>query len=239
MNNPTKKQTNLGIALAIIGFAMVGGALVLVPQLVDEKVKSIQSARIDSQTNENSADNLTAEDASANSQEPSASAEPATDDGSLNTAATDSDSSEALPSEEETTGETAISDRSADSDAMETSEAVEEEAQEKTRPTLVETNNKDTFEIVLQEKYEPDAASQKKLDTIIAMAKSSPGIRLKVVGMNNINKMSKLAQVGANRIANIIMKEAEITPDRIEMAVEQKDDMKDIRVIVSISGGAQ
>lgn len=43
MNETIKKQTNLGIGFAIIGFAFIGSALVFIPKLVDEKVKSIST----------------------------------------------------------------------------------------------------------------------------------------------------------------------------------------------------
>ena len=220
MNDQIKKQTNLGIVLAVIGFTMVGGALVLVPRLVDEKVKSIQSLE-DSQNTLKTGGEETA--ASARSGHSNGPAQPAANgkkegdgDGGAGKSASVAVASSGNSNEGKKPADSAASSK-----------------------TSLQASENGPWELVLVDKYEPDDASRTRLDAIVAMMKATPGVRLKVVGMNNINKMSRLAQIGANRISNTIIKNAGIAPERIETEVAQQPDMTDIRVKISVVGGAQ
>ena len=231
MTDQIKKQTNLGIALAIIGFTMVGGALVLVPSLVDRKVESLRLAVKDAgaespaKTPGISPQKKAA--GVANSKGAGASLEKA----SVDMASTKMNG-KASGEENKALGESAESGASGSATAK-TGDAA-------TTKSFVEPANDDSsWELVLTKKFEPDAASQPKLQTVIDMMKSHPGMRIRVLGMNNINKMSKLAQIGANRIAAQIVKDAEVVRERVEVSVEQQTGMTDVRVRITILGGAQ
>ncbi|MBN2342191.1 MAG: hypothetical protein JXX29_19920 [Deltaproteobacteria bacterium] len=200
MNDQIKKQTNMGIVLAILGFALIGGALVLIPKLVDEKIATMGSGnRSDSDSATGTATAATTGTAAANR-----SSMPGTDTGGA--------------------GQNAVS-AAADSDRIQ-NKAV---AASPTGPWV----------LTLQDKFDPDDASAAQLKKIIELIKSDPNLRLGIVGMNNMKKSSKLAQMGANRIANIIVKEAAVVEERLDINFEQQTDMNGIAVKVSVLGGAQ
>jgi hypothetical protein len=222
MIDRTKKQTNLGIILAVIGFTLIGGALVLIPKLVDEKIKSYRF------------------------QEPPAGAPDAT--ATRPSAAIKADTIQVADNRPtDTLSQTPAEDsgdddtRQSDNGAAEAQKAQKPESDDS--PPLAQesksTAGSDPWKLVLVDKYEPDAASKVKLQSIIEKMKSTPGMRLKIVGMNNINKTSKLAQIGANRIQAMILKEAGVVVERTETAVEQQPDMKGIHVRIFAVGGAQ
>ncbi len=218
MIDRTKKQTNLGIILAIIGFTLIGGALVLIPKLVDQKIKSLRL------------------------HEPAVSASDTTASRPDIPAAKKSNiakSAGVLPPD--TVPAESGADDGANDEAQ--SGSVGAEAPESTTPGTEAPKSAiegaGPWVLVLADRYEPDAASKTTLQAIIEKMKTTPGMHLKIVGINNINKTSKLAQIGANRIQALILKESGAVAERTETAVEQQPDIRGIRVRIISAGGAQ
>ncbi|MBN2714250.1 MAG: hypothetical protein JXX14_00265 [Deltaproteobacteria bacterium] len=228
MNDQIKKQTNLGIALAVIGFAMIGGALVLVPKLVDEKVKSIRLKEKSAATTAlgpAAATPNTSSDAAQNADSRSAESHPNDPKGAAPANASAEKSANTGLTRSESTSAKAAS--------------VPTYAPAGNTPPSGDAKDGSSWEIVLTNKYEPNDASKPALEAVIQQMKKNPSLRIRVLGTNNINRMSKLAQIGANRIAGTIIKDARIPSERVEVAVEQKTGMTDVRVIISILGGAR
>jgi hypothetical protein len=218
MIDRTKKQTNLGIILAIIGFTLIGGALVLIPKLVDQKIKSLRLHEHAVSASDTTAPRPDIPAVKKSNIAKSAGVQPP----------------DTAPAETDV-------DDGANDEAQ--SGSVGAEAPESTTPgtEVPETaiGGAGPWVLVLADKYEPDAASKTKLQTIVEKMKTTPGMRLKIVGINNINKTSKLAQIGANRIQTLILKESGAVAERTETAVEQQPDIKGIRVRIISAGGAQ
>lgn len=216
MIDRTKKQTNLGIILAIIGFTLIGGALVLIPKLVDQKIKSLRFHEHP----------VGASDTTA--------ARPDIPAAKKSNIA----NSAGIPAPETVPTETGVGD-GADNETQSGRTGTESPGSntigtEAPKSTISGTG---PWVLVLADKYEPDAASKTKLQAIIEKMKTTPGMRLKIVGINNINKTSKLAQIGANRVQALILKETGVVAERTETAVEQQADIKGIKVqIVSVGG---
>jgi hypothetical protein len=218
MIDRTKKQTNLGIILAIIGFTMIGGALVLIPKLVDQKIKSLRLHEPAIGVSDTTATRRDIPVAKKSNIATSAGVQPP----------------DTVPAE---TG----ADDGANDKAQSGSVGAEAPAGNTPGTEAPESAIGGTgpWELVLADRYEPDTASKTRLQAIIEKMKTTPGMRLKIVGINNINKTSKLAQIGANRIQALILKESGAIAERTETAVEQQPDIKGIRVRVISVGGVQ
>ena len=195
---------------------MVGGALVLIPRLVDEKVAQMQKCPPAVQSNR---DALAHDDTTEKTATVLATSKSTSPEG---LAQANGDAPQHRPAPQ--------ADVAAPQDASKPPNQAAGTSQ-------VDLSSQTEWRLVLANKFEPDEASRPALDAIIARMKASPTTRLKVHCVNNINKSSKLAMIGANRIAATIVKEASIPPERIETSYEQSADVEDIEVSVSVQGG--
>lgn len=222
-----KKQTNIGIALAIIGFALVGGALVLIPQLVEKRIESL------------SASSLQAAKTPAALGTSSPKAHPPKSTVSVAQPQNDRDNTQEHNSEPEDLSPVDTENASSDSPpapdgatAGATPEIVPEE-------TALPPSATGPWQIIFRDKFEINPASKPSLDFIVEKIKNDPTLQLEIVGINNIMKSSKLAQMGANKISGIIAKEAKVNPARFNITILQQPDLENVIVKISVLGGAQ